>query len=161
MAERPVVNASPLILLSRANWLHLLRLAGDTIVVPSAVADEIRARGPNDPTSVALATNDWLTIEDAGPVPPVISNWDLGPGESSVLAWAMGHPGSEAILDDLAGRRCARSLGIPVRGTLGLVLVAKLRGTIPAARPVIEALRQSGMYLSNAVIKEALKRVGE
>ncbi|WP_373528231.1 DUF3368 domain-containing protein [Nostoc sp.] len=32
-------------------------------------------------------------------------------------------------------------MGIPVRGTLGIVITAKLRGVIPAARPVLEQLR--------------------
>ena len=67
----------------------------------------------------------------------------------------------EAIIDDLAGRPCAAFLGIPVRGTLGIVLAAKQRGHIAAARPVMEALIKSGLYLSRAVLDEALKRVGE
>jgi predicted nucleic acid-binding protein len=48
-----------------------------------------------------------------------------------------------------------------VRGTLGLVLVAKQRGRIPAARPVLESLRASGMYLSDSVLNKALALVGE
>ncbi|HVG22421.1 MAG TPA: DUF3368 domain-containing protein, partial [Blastocatellia bacterium] len=66
-----------------------------------------------------------------------------------------------AIIDDLAGRRCAGVFGIPVRGTLGLILMAKRRGNIPAARPVLESLRQSGMYLSDRVLDEALALIGE
>jgi predicted nucleic acid-binding protein len=68
-------------------------------------------------------------------------------------------PGTEVILDDLAARRCAATLGIPVRGTLGIVITAKQRGAIPAARPVLEQLRLCGMYLSDRVINQAL--VGE
>jgi len=70
-----------------------------------------------------------------------IRNWDLEEGESAVLAWAYGHPGTEAIVDDLAARRCATTLDIPIRGTLGLVLTAKQKGIIPAARPILEKLR--------------------
>jgi predicted nucleic acid-binding protein len=66
-----------------------------------------------------------------------------------------------AILDDLAGRRCAAALRVPVRGTLGLVLLAKQRGRIPAARPVLEAMRACGMYLSDRVLGDALALVGE
>jgi len=64
-------------------------------------------------------------------------------------------------MDDLAGRRCAEALKIPVNGTLGLTLIAKKRGLIPAARPVLDALRQSGMYLSDRVVNQALMLVGE
>jgi predicted nucleic acid-binding protein len=66
-----------------------------------------------------------------------------------------------AVLDDLAGRRCAEALGIPVTGTVGLVLGARKRGMIPAARPVLEELRDNGMYLSSAVLERALALVGE
>ena len=78
-----------------------------------------------------------------------------------MLAWAHAVPGTLAILDDLAARRCAATLTIPVRGTLGLVLAAKQRGRIPAARPVLESLRASGMYLSDPVLNKALALVGE
>ncbi|MEH2055977.1 MAG: DUF3368 domain-containing protein [Nostoc sp.] len=37
-----------------------------------------------------------------------------------------------------------RQLWIPVRGTLGLVLTAKQRGKITAARPILENLRSLG-----------------
>ena len=87
--------------------------------------------------------------------------WRLGAGESSVLALASEHPGTEAIIDDLAGRKCAASLNIPVRGTLGIVLVAKKRGLIPEAQPVIEDIMTAGLYLSRKVVDEALGRVGE
>ncbi len=31
------------------------------------------------------------------------------------------NPGTAIIVDDLAARRCAATLGVPVRGTLGLI----------------------------------------
>ena len=80
----------------------------------------------------------------------------------------IGRPGSgadisdsTAVIDDLAGRRCAEALGLSLRGTVGLVLAAKQAGRITAARPILERLRDSGMYLSDAVLNRALSRVGE
>jgi predicted nucleic acid-binding protein len=52
-------------------------------------------------------------------------------------------------------------LNIPINGTLGLVLIAKRRGVIHASRPVLEKLRQSGMYLSDQTMNQALALIGE
>lgn len=161
MGEVAAVNASPLIFLSKAARLGFLRLVADEIIVPSAVAGEIAQRGRDDPTARALAATPWLTVGETPVVPSKIQKWDLGPGESAVLAWCLDHPGREAIIDDLAARHCAKTFGIPVRETLGLVLVAKQRGEIPRARPVLEEMRRAGFYLSDKILDEALRRVGE
>lgn len=161
VAEPLVINALPLIYLSRSGHLPLLKILGDEIVVPEFVANEVRAYGPDDVTAKALVDTSWLREVPAEPVPPSVFAWDLGKGESAVLAWALTHPGSEAIIDDLPARRCAVSLQVPLRGTLGLVLLAKQRGAIPLARPVMERLRQAGMYLSDSVMNRALERVAE
>jgi predicted nucleic acid-binding protein len=87
--------------------------------------------------------------------------WGLGPGESAVLTDSLGLPGSRAVIDDLAGRKCAASLGIPVIGTLGIVLRARRQGIIPAARPVVEDLLRGGMFLSRPLLDRALALVGE
>lgn len=82
-------------------------------------------------------------------------------GESAVLALAMQHPGTEAVIDDLLARKCAATLTVPVRGTLGIVLTAKNRGIIPLARPVIEDMMNIGLYLSKRVLNGTLSKVGE
>jgi predicted nucleic acid-binding protein len=156
-----VVNAWPLIFLARGDLIDLLKLTGTSVIVPLPVANEVRFRGPNDPAARALENYSWIVVVESPPVPELISAWDLGKGESSVLAWAHAHEGTEAIMDDLAARRCAAALGIPVRGTLGLVLVAKQRGVIPSARSTLQKLRYSGMYLSDRTLNEALALVGE
>ena len=161
MAERPAVNASPLILLAGAGRLPLLRVAGPEVVVPAAVAREVRRAGPDDPAVRALVSMPWLVVLPDPAIPPSLLAWDLGPGESAVLAWAAAEPGTEAIVDDLAARRCAAAMGIPARGTLGIVLVARKRGLLPAARPVLEEMRRAGMYLSDRVLNRALALVGE
>lgn len=43
---------------------------------------------------------------------PEIAAWNLGRGESQVLALAGTYPGSRAVLDDLEARRYAQSLGL-------------------------------------------------
>jgi predicted nucleic acid-binding protein len=161
VAELAVINASPLIFLSRGRHLDLLAHFAGRFLVPEAVAQEIRLKGPDDITVRALETTPWIEVCPAPTVPDIILEWGLGAGESSVLAFALKHAGVEAIIDDLAARKCAAGMGIPVRGTLGIVLVAKKRGLIPSARVVMEDLIQAGLYLSRRGLDDALKRVGE
>jgi len=159
--ESAVVNASPLILLSRGRHLVLLREFATRVLVPAPVAEEISARGMDDVTATAIRENRWMEIVPEPAVPDEIAAWGLGRGESSVLAVAAANPGMTAIIDDLSGRKCAACLHLPVRGTLGIVLAAKRRGIIPQVRPVLDDLLASGLYLRRSVLNEALKRVGE
>lgn len=161
MVKPPAIDTSSLIFLTKADLLDLLLISNSKIIVPQAVATEIKAYGYDDITAMALVSTDWLIEAKTSSVPPIIQNWDLGIGESAVLTWGYVNPGTEVILDDLAARRCANALNIPVRGTLGLVIAAKQRGNIPAARPILEKLRSCGMYISDKVINRVLTIVGE
>ena len=120
----------------------------------------MRRWGDADPAVRALGTTPWLRVIETPAVPTSVEVWSLGAGESAVLSYALAHPGVQAIIDDLAGRRCAVH-HVEVRGCLGLVLVAKQRRVIPLARPVVDALREAGLYLSDGVIRRALSLVGE
>src|SRR5271157_188956 len=65
-----------------------------------------------------------------------------------------------AVLDDQPARRCAQVLNIQTQGTLGLVLVAKQQGLIPVVRPVLEELKQAGMYMSDRLENQILAAAG-
>lgn len=156
MADRAVVNASPLIFLAKAELLDLLLVEAPEIVVPMPVRSEVVAKTDAAPLTRSLAAAAFLRQVEAPPVPELVSGWDLGPGESAVLAWAMAHPGSSVILDDLPARRCALAQKLELTGTLGLVLRAHRRGVIRDPRATIERLRSFGMWLSDSVVERAL-----
>ena len=78
-----------------------------------------------------------------------------------MLTVALQNPGCEVVIDDLAGRRCAAAHGIPLLGTIGVVILAKRVGKIVEARAVIEELRGVGLYVKDEVIAVALSQVGE
>ena len=158
---RRIVNASPLILLAKAGQLELLRAGVPEILVPDAVLREVSARGPDDPVLQEVQQAAWLKLVPAPPTPPEVLVWDLGDGESSVLSMALQDPGCEAILDDREARRCAQVLGIGTRGTIGLIILARQLGTIPAARPVLEQVRRAGLFATDDLVRRAPDLVGE
>lgn len=65
------------------------------------------------------------------------------------------------ILDDLAARRVALGAGIPVTGSLGVLLDAKRAGRLESVREAIDRIRDHGAWLSDAVVKRALHIAGE
>lgn len=156
-----VVDASPLILFTRIDRLDLLVSLAKRLVLPEAVFREIQAGSDRDGTVERLKNLPSILRIDDRPVPKRVRLWDLGAGESQVLAHALEQPGSEVVLDDLAARRCARSLGLSMIGTLGIVILCRHRGVISAARPVIEMLCEAGLRLKPALMEEALAKVGE
>lgn len=159
MGEVWVVNASPLISLGRVGRLRLLSDLAGRVVVPPAVRAEV-LRVEDAASRALLAIPDFHVPEAIAP-DTIVSMWGLGAGETEVITFAKRNPGAEVLVDDLAARRCAEALGIPARGTLGVILLAKKRGLIPSAAAVFQELRAAGLYLSAALVARALVLVGE
>ncbi|MDI1251355.1 MAG: DUF3368 domain-containing protein [Lacunisphaera sp.] len=65
------------------------------------------------------------------------------------------------LLDDRAARDCAQFFGAQVKGTVGVLLLAKKAGLIPAVQTEIDALLRSGALLSDVVVREALRLADE
>lgn len=161
MADIWIVNSSPLIVLGKAGCLHLLEALACPLIVPQAVAVEIAGGPSTDPARLWLATMSAPRIVPDESIPAEILARNLGVGESAVLAAAKRHPGSEAILDDLAARRAAACLAIPCRGTLAVILTAKQRAIIPAAAPLFDRVQRAGLFMSAGLRRQALSLVGE
>lgn len=86
---------------------------------------------------------------------------DLDAGEAEVIALAYERSADRTVMDDLAGRRYARRLGLPLIGTVGLLLAARLRGEVASLKIEIERLRAVGFFVSEALVAEVLKSAGE
>ena len=161
MIECRVINASPLILLGKTGQLPWVPRLG-RLVIPEAVAREIQVGGAADPTALWLAGEGSAFITPDAGEHGELNAWDLGAGETAVIARALCEaPAAEAILDDAAARRCAAAHGVPVRGTLSLVALAKRRGLIPECRPVFVRLATAGLFVTPALLNQVLTSAGE
>ena len=155
-----VFDASPLIALGKAGLLGLPERLGVEGVIPEAVAAEVAAGDEADPARVWLEAGPPFPVVPVA-VSPVVAAWDLGAGESAVISYALAGSGVEAVLDDGPARTCAQALGVGVRGTLGLLVLAKREGAIPAVRPPIDLLLGAGYHLGAALVAAVLSEAGE
>lgn len=156
-----VVNASPLILLARVGRLDLLRALGDDVSVPATVLREIEAGEHHDGAAFAVKAAGFIRVVNDIDSDPRVVAWHIDVGETQVISLALSLPGSVAVLDDLAARRCAQGLSVRLVGTAGLVALCRARGLIPSAGALIAALRAKGLYLSARTEHELLALVGE
>jgi predicted nucleic acid-binding protein len=155
-----VIDASPLILLGKLRRLDLLENLLQNVFVPAAVYREIETGTVKDNAArLTLAWADSRRIADIE-IPGSIAGWDLGPGESQVLAHCL-DKSCRALLDDGKARACAITHAIKVTGVLGIVLRAKQQGLIPAARPIVMQLLALGSFLGEELIERSLTKAGE
>jgi predicted nucleic acid-binding protein len=160
VAELWIANASPIIVLAKANHLQLLTDLADELLLPETVVAEVLAGAADDPARQAVEAG-WGTRQAPAAIPSDLIEWGLGPGESAVLALALERAPATAILDDAAARSCAKAFGVPVLGTLGVVLRAKKRGIISKAADVLQAIRAAGLHLDDRIIRATLERIRE
>jgi predicted nucleic acid-binding protein len=161
MAEQWVLNASPVISLSRVNHAHLLIDLADEVAIPIEVVQELEV-GPTDDSARQFLLLGRVSIVETPAPPSDLVAWDLGSGETAVLSFALANAAWTAILDDRAARRCALSFSVPVKGTLGIVILARQRGLISSASDVLRRLRSHDFRLDDSVLAQVLPAtVGE
>lgn len=142
-----VSNTSPLITLAAVGLLDILRQLYGAVVVPEAVRDEYEAgRKSAEP---GLDDLQWIHVVASTPDPTLPDS--LAPGEAAAIATAIALNARTVLLDERLGQRVANQMGLPVAGTLAILLRAKSAGLLPAVRPVLEAFVDQGMHLSESL----------
>lgn len=161
LINRIIVNSSPLIVLFKSKQAELLPQLFKEIIVPEGVFTEVTLAEQDDAASRELPNVSWLQVGEIPSINPEVAAWDLGLGESQVLSLALITLDCAAVVDDRAARRCGQSLGITTIGTGGLLVLAKRRGIILSISPGIQALRDAGLWLSDAVVNLLKQQAGE
>lgn len=135
MAEEILVfDTGPLRHFAINNWLGVLKavVGRRRAMIPDMVVDElVRATGSHPEIQAALDAG-WIEHHDLSSDDEVAAyirfqeglvSGDRNRGEAGVIALA--HTiGGTAVIDDRAGRKTAERGGIPLTGTLGLLLAA-------------------------------------
>lgn len=145
-----IADTSPLQYLFQVGLIELLRGLFGTVQVPDVVRDELRVGrrlGFDVPDPDEFP---WMMIRSP-PVQAAVEHFELGAGERAALALALEMGNCLVLLDDAAARIVAKQIGVSTTGTLGILLLAKERGILPAVAPVLASLQQRGFRVAEAV----------
>jgi len=160
-----VSNTSPILNLAIIGRLSLLRQQFSQIVLPPAVLLELRLdRDLPGVSELRRAIDEnWMRVQEVDDRFLVQSlTRDLDQGEAEAIALACQIRSPWLLLDEHDGRRAAKSLGLRVIGTLGVLLRGYHEGHISSLRHEVENLRdQAGFRISEALVSDLLRRTGQ
>ena len=159
-----VSNTTPIISLTKAGILDLLGNLYGEILIPQAVYDELTTNSTFVNEINQIKECKFLRIhnvenEFAVKLLQKQLNLDLGESEAIVLADSL--HADLLIIDERKARRIAKDMGITITGTLGFLIEAKSRSKISAIKPLLDAMLNSGIRISDTLYKEALSKSGE
>ena len=161
-----VSDSSPLIHLAKIEVLEPISRLYSRILIPPAVWREVVEESDGRPGAVEMekaVAAGWMVKQAAKNETLVIAlrqTLDNGEAEAIALATEL-HPES-VLLDDKLARQMARRLGIPVTGTIGVLLRAKQVGLIVEVRSLITRLQSEGdYYIDPRLIEKVLLAAGE
>lgn len=82
----------------------------------------------------------------------------LDKGEASSIALALELDNSILIIDEIKGRKVAKSLNIEIIGTIGVILLADKKGLIKDVVGIILRLVNKGFRLSDKIVDSILDK---
>jgi predicted nucleic acid-binding protein len=161
MIQKWILNASPLILLHKIDFLETMSKLSEIWLIPEAVAQEIGKKRPINDYVTQLSVKSHVDILKSPYIIPSIAAWDMGLGESEVLCHALEMGNAGVILDDLQARKCARLYNIPLKGSIGIIVWAKKEGIIDKLEPHFDNLVTVGIRIDENLMEELLRVFGE
>lgn len=159
-----VSDSSPLITLSRAHHLELLREFYGQIFIPGAVHEEVAVAGAGLPGADEVHRASWIEVRP-NPSVAVGSALEsacagLGTGEQSAISLATALNAGLVLIDEDRARRVAKTLGLAVAGSIAVLERGALLRKVPNLRSVYLSLLDQGIRFNSDLLEQSLARCG-
>lgn len=160
-----VSNAGPLIALGKLGQLSLLLTLYGDILIPREVYTEVvingLRRGADDAPAIDfLVQQGHIRVVDVV-VPSPLPAWAhaLDMGEIEVIVLGQQHAADWVLIDNEHARKAARQVGLPLKGTVGLLLDAWRQGhlSLQAFELLIQEMKtRPDLWISDELCDRAL-----
>ncbi|MFC2138351.1 DUF3368 domain-containing protein [Bacteroidota bacterium] len=143
-----ISDTSCLIALSNIGLLHILQDLYQEIIITYEVKEEFGEDLP-----------DWIKVLKVKNIEKQIEiAQELDKGEASSIALALEIENSILIIDEVKGRKIAKSLNLEIIGTIGVLLLANNKGLIKDIIGIILKLVNKGFRLSDNLIDKLIEK---
>jgi predicted nucleic acid-binding protein len=157
-SEPLVINTGPLIALTNGGVVEQLgRLPFRYFSTPQVRAEVMHPAAAR----ALLEPGGLITVEAVdGPLDAALLA-QLDVGETSVIQLARQRAFGSVCIDELRGRRVARSVGLRVFGSLAILMRMKSHRLIAEIRPALQKMISAGFHVSDELIAKVLRDAKE
>ena len=165
-----ISDSTPLMHFGMVDRLDLLRTAYQEIVITSTVYHETVTEGikmgENDAHLIEKEIGKWIKINDPDDNPSEISQmYDIHQGEAASILLAKQLNADLLLINERDGRNAAKSCGIHVKGTIGVIAdcVHKSHITKEDAINILLQFRNepSRYWINPRIIDMAIKHISD
>ncbi len=103
----------------------------------------------------------WVTRCSVSKANDAVKAYDLGHGETETISFALELRNAEVLLDDAAGRNCAKALGLAAVGTGGLLVAVERERLIGSLPDALRRVKQARLWIGPNVESLLLRKVKE
>lgn len=149
-----VSDTGPINYLIVLGHIEILEQLFDSVLIPSAVLAELSDKSAPRQVQIWLMNiPNWVEIRDPSHFDSSSRSRGLGERAAIALAKELQAP---VLSDDKGARQIARSEGLVVSGTLGILIEADVRGLL-AIELALDNLAKAGFFLSDQLVERVLR----
>lgn len=159
-----VSDTTPLITLIKASLLDVLYALYKEIQIPDAVYAELSASSDYHEEAEIIKSSQFIKVVSVVNYQSVRNLQEatgLDLGESEAIIYAEESNADTLLMDETAGRKIAKSMGIHIMGSIGIIIAAYDEGIINAEDVWIsvEKIRNSNRWISKDLLQYVLEYV--
>lgn len=158
-----VADSSPLIILAKLGCFSCLNRVYERLYISSEVYTEVVVNGAGLPGALEVAKSSWIEtrpFQDHAALVTAQKRFSLGAGELSTILLGKELVSDEVLLDDYTARKLAKSEGLHVRGSVGLLESFYRKGYITDLRSMFQRLVTHNVYIDRRLLDRRLQAFG-
>jgi predicted nucleic acid-binding protein len=159
-----VSDTTPLIPLLKAGRLDTLEKLFGEVRIPVAVFEELTSNPRYSDEAATIRSYphiDILSVSDTDAVEQVSQEDGLDLGESEAIVLTKEISADLLLMDEAKGRDIARSMGLRITGTVGILLLSYERGILDKSEIIdcVERLRDANRFIGERYLQLLLERI--
>lgn len=159
-----VSDTTPLITLIKAEKLDILHDLFGEVVIPEAVFSEVTGNESFKEEADFIRNSKYIKVVKAhngNQVSFLQRATGLDLGESEAIVFADETKADLLLMDEVAGRRVAQNMNLPITGSIGILIRAFQSGIITKeeADDAFSRIRKANRHISEKLIDKALELI--